>query len=38
MPYKLFNGKTNIVADLITKRRKEKNMPIGTGNFGTKIF
>lgn len=26
MPYKLFNGNTNIVADLITKRRKEKNM------------
>lgn len=26
MPYKLFNGNTNIVADLITKRRKEKKM------------
>ncbi len=23
MPYKLFNGNTNIVSDLITKRRKE---------------
>lgn len=26
MPYKLFNGNVNIVSDLITKRRKEKNM------------
>ena len=26
MPYKLFNGNANIVSDLITKRRKEKNM------------
>lgn len=26
MPYKLFNGNTNIVSDLIAKRRKEKNM------------
>ena len=26
MPYKLFNGSTNIVSDLIAKRRKEKNM------------
>lgn len=26
MPYKLFNGNTNIISDLVTKRRKEKNM------------
>lgn len=26
MPYKLFNGSTNVVSDLIFKRRKEKNM------------
>ena len=25
MPYKLFNGSTNIVSDLIAKRRKEKS-------------
>ncbi len=26
MPYKLFNGNTNVVSDLITQKRKEKNM------------
>ena len=26
MPYKLFNGNTNIVSDLISKKRKEQNM------------
>ena len=26
MPYKLFNGNTNVVSNLITQKRKEKNM------------
>ena len=26
MPYKLFNGNTNVVSNLITQKRKEKKM------------
>ena len=26
MPYKLFNGNTNVVSNLIVQKRKEKNM------------
>ncbi|MBR3882139.1 MAG: helix-turn-helix transcriptional regulator [Clostridia bacterium] len=26
MPYKLFNGNTNVVSNLITQKRKEKDM------------
>lgn len=26
MPYKLFNGKTNVVSDIVAQKRKEKRM------------